>query len=67
MIDLNHLEGTLAVVTSEARLVVDLVISSKLFHPVDFLVTYFALLGSACKCCHLKMMSSRCHSVEWTE
>lgn len=50
----SHLEGTLTVVTSEARFVVHLVVSSELFHPIHFLFTCCALLGSACKWCHLK-------------
>lgn len=48
----SYLEGSLAVVTSEARLVVYLVVSSELFYPIDFLFTYFTLLCSACKWCH---------------
>lgn len=51
----SHLEGTLTVVTSEARFVVHLVVSSELFHPIHFLFTCCALLGSACKWCHLKI------------
>lgn len=51
----SHLEGTLAMLTFETRLVVDLVVSIELFHPINFFFTYYALLGSASKCCHLKM------------
>lgn len=39
-------------VASEACLVVDLVVSSKLINQVDSLLTCFAFLGSPSKCCH---------------
>jgi len=44
-----YLECALAMVASEARLVEHFVISSELFHPVDFLFTCITFLCSACK------------------
>ena len=52
LVFLFYLKGTLAVVASEAGLVVDLAISSKLFNQVHSFLACFALLGSPCKCCH---------------
>ena len=46
---LSDLEGTLAVVTSEAGLVIDLAVSSELIHQVDCLLACSALLGSPSK------------------
>ena len=52
-----YLKGTLTVVTSEASLVVDLAISSKLINQVHSFLTCLALLGSPCKCCHSQKSS----------
>ena len=48
---------SLTVVTSEASLVVDLAISSKLINQVHSFLTCLALLGSPCKCCHSQKSS----------
>lgn len=52
-----YLKGTLTVVTSEASLVVDLAISSKLINQVHSFLTCLALLGSPCKRCHSQKSS----------
>ena len=52
-----YLKGTLTVVTSEASLVVDLAISSKLINKVHSFLTCLALLGSPCKRCHSQKSS----------
>ena len=54
----SDLESALAVVASEAGLVVDLVISSELIHQVHSLLTGLTLLGSPCKSCHLRSSST---------
>lgn len=48
------LKGSLAMVASEASLVVDLIISSKLIHQIHSLLTRLALLSSACEGRHIK-------------
>lgn len=57
----SNLEGTLAVVASETGFVIDLVVSSELIHQIHCLLTCFALLGSPCKWCHLKLHNSEPH------